>query len=912
VLFSRLGPPALFLLLRRSTPRNKAIPIMRFRSLSPLLPLLTLGVACQSSEPREERETVSIPYSGEAETEGEAFVMHDAAKPEAPAQDGVGTVEASAPSRSQGQQDYDADADQLARRAQQRDALSRNFTEQGQAQLERGDLQGALGSFSQALQWLPSNEDARAGLRTVQGLLGDQFAGAADLFDMAAEREAVRRAQARMAAEQALVEGDNARRQGDLAAALAHYHEAEVILRYHPLVSSGDLNEGRVRASIESTLAEREFVDSERRAREQADARAEVARAEEAQRRYREDTLRSLYTEANAAFQRENYTLSQNLAKQILVADPGNEYAIEMRDLASDARHRKVAGENRRNLHEQWLRTFEDLDSMPVPQTQTIVFDDLKRWNEVRQREPISFSSADAGSQAETQGILAKLDSTIVSVRFGEDGDGAPLADVADYLERATGVNFVISNLVRDEVDEDETSVNLDLPDRSVRKLLDLMAEMSENLRWKVSGGVVKFVTAEELIGGQELRFYDVRDLIQPVRDFPGREINVIPSGGIELPEEDLEEREALVVTGDSLDTLIRDNLHPASWDADPNNTLQVTESGTLVVNQTPEVHAEIEHLLQGLREATGIMVDIQARFLKVEDNFLEDIGVDFRGLGAPGVGTNEFFNDFGDASAQSELGAEIGQGNDLGAFFDDGGNGDVKARLENLYDTDLGDEGVLTNSGGLSFQWTYLQDLELELILRAVSKSERIELVTAPKLLVHNTARANLTVLNQIAYIYDYDVEIAQAASIADPQVEVIEDGVILDVRPVVSADRRYITLEMRPTVAELVRPIPEFTTSLGGGTAVTIQLPELEISRVRTSVPMPDGATVLLGGMKIREERKQQSGIPILNKIPFVSFLFERKGQFVTSRKLLILLKAKIVIPSEHEPTRSVLGAR
>ena len=52
--------------------------------------------------------------------------------------------------------------------------------------------------------------------------------------------------------------------------------------------------------------------------------------------------------------------------------------------------------------------------------------------------------------------------------------------------------------------------------------------------------------------------------------------------------------------------------------------------------------------LLDDLREATGIMVDIQARFLTVEDNFLEDIGVDFRGLGQPGLGTNNFLNDFG------------------------------------------------------------------------------------------------------------------------------------------------------------------------------------------------------------------------------------------------------------------------
>jgi type II secretory pathway component GspD/PulD (secretin) len=304
-------------------------------------------------------------------------------------------------------------------------------------------------------------------------------------------------------------------------------------------------------------------------------------------------------------------------------------------------------------------------------------------------------------------------------------------------------------------------------------------------------------------------------------------------------------------------------------------------------------------------------MVDIQARFITVEDNFLEDIGVDFRGLGAPGLGTNSFFNDFGDSTAQQTLGRELGSDTDLGAFLDENDNGDLRGRSENLFDSFLGDEDVLTGAGGLGVQWTYLSKLQLEMILTATSKSERVELVTAPRVLVFNTARSNLSVVNQVAYVQDFDVEIAQAASIADPIINIVEDGVILDVRPVVSADRRFLTLEVRPTVAQLQRPIRNFTTSLGvSGNSVTIQLPELDISRVRTSIPMPDGGTILLGGMKVHESQDLRSGVPILNKLPIFSFLFQRQGTFITNRKLLILLKASIVIPQEHEPTPSQLG--
>ena len=46
-----------------------------------------------------------------------------------------------------------------------------------------------------------------------------------------------------------------------------------------------------------------------------------------------------------------------------------------------------------------------------------------------------------------------------------------------------------------------------------------------------------------------------------------------------------------------------------------------------MVVNQTPEVHAKILQLLDDLREATGIMVDIQARFLTVACSWLPPRG---------------------------------------------------------------------------------------------------------------------------------------------------------------------------------------------------------------------------------------------------------------------------------------------
>ena len=810
------------------------------------------------------------------------------------------------------QDDVQESRDEVVLRQQTRKALAADFVAQGEAELDRADLSAALASFASAMDVDPSNQEARERLRHVQALMGDSYASAADAFADETERAVVRRAQARLEADANTIEGDRALADADYDTAIDAYRQAEIILSYHPYIATDSLDERIVKGKLQEAIRLRDEarLEDERMAREAAEA--ERRAAEEAERDRREGRIRSFFANANEDFLAERYASAEQWCTQILLEDPSNEEAVLLKETAREARHFQTNERHRRDYREQWLRTMEELGTMDVPQTEALVFDDLDRWAEVLERQPLERAQMNEISLAERAEVIATLESVQTPAPFaGPDGEGSELSDVAAYLQRVTGVNFWISPTVIDELDEDETTIAFDLPRRSVKKILDLISETRESLRWKVEDGVVKFVTIEEMVGGQILKTYSVQDLIHPIRDYPGGDINVDPSGGIIPPDEDFDEREANVITSTLLEDLIINNVAPESWENDPNNSAGITETGTLVVNQTPDVHQMIEDLLADLREATGIMVDIQSRFMKVEDNFLEDIGVDFRGLGQPGPGTNGTgFNDFGDASTQSDLGSGVGQGTDLGAFYDDGEDGDIRARVEALYDTSLGDDSVLQASGGLSFQWAYLNDLELELILRAVSKSERVELVTAPRITVHNTARANLSVLNQVAYVQDFDVEIAQAASIADPIIAVIQDGVILDVRPVVSADRRFITLELRPTIAQLKRPIEEKQTTLGSQATVTIQLPEVEIQRVRTSIPMPDGGTVLLGGMKISEKKDLRSGVPILNKIPILSALFERKGNMVSNRKLLILLRANIVIPDEVEPTASEVG--
>lgn len=864
-----------------------------------LLPfLITASVACQASDPQN---AASDPIASDLSSRAELFT----APLEASATPGVNLALAANVTSTAAQADGDAfSLTQI--RMQKSAALSKQFADLAEEALNRGDLNDAVEQFASAIELDPGNQTAREGFRRALAMQGDPLASADQQFQSDVVKIEVREAMARMRAEDFANSARVALKAGEYDAAVQGFRQAETILKLNPLIASNSLDEQVIRGELEAAINLRTEAEAMKLQREREEAEEQVDRIKTEEANRLENKLREYYQRADRAFRAEKYAEAASFADLILVRDPANRMALELRDIARESGHAKVSTRLRRDYREAWLRTFDELRTMDVPQLDPLVFD-IDRWKDVVDRSPLSELQLEAAADPEKEAVLAKLNQILVPARFDNEGEGVPLANVADFLQQQSDINFQLSTSVKD-LDEEETAVKLQRSEGSVRLVLDLIAETVPEVSWKIEDGVVVFVTEEELTGGQVNATYSVADLVTPIPDYAAPDINVEPSQGLALPEEDIEERESNVIGISQLEELIRNNVATASWENDPANSVRVTERGQMVVSQTPEVQRQIVALLEDLRESTGILVDIQTRFMRVEDNFLEDIGVDFRGLGQPGLGVdNQEFNDFGDGS--TELGEEIGRTNDVGAFFDDGEDGNFRARVEDLYDTQLGTDDFQA-SGGLSFQWAFLNDLQMELILRAVQKSERIETVTAPRITVNNGARANVSVLNQVAYVQDFDVQIAQAASIADPIIKVIQDGVILDVRPVVSADLQFITLELRPTIAVLQRPIFEQPTTLGTQNSVTIQLPEVEIQRVRTSIPIPDGGTVLLGGLKESTKQDIRSGVPLLNKIPLISALFERKGNFISNRKLLILLNAQIEIPYEQAPSDAQLG--
>ena len=68
-------------------------------------------------------------------------------------------------------------------------------------------------------------------------------------------------------------------------------------------------------------------------------------------------------------------------------------------------------------------------------------------------------------------------------------------------------------------------------------------------------------------------------------------------------------------------------------------------------------------------------------------------------------------------------------------------------------------------------------------------------------------------------------------------------------------------------------------------------------------TTVSVPDGGTVLLGGIKRLSEGRNERGIPMLSKIPYVNRLFRNVGIGRVSQSLMMMVTPRIIIQEEEE---------
>ena len=800
----------------------------------------------------------------------------------------------------------------------------------GKEAIQANQAERAIGYFQRALAQDPNNLEAQQQLNVAREMTATQGEGGI-LSRLEANR--------RIARQSADVEYDKsltrsyevlarAEAGADFDAAADAARVARNILETNKgLYSEAEYSERLARVNDQVSLVEsrREQWSQQRVEMQVAEIqqREVVRREQESERRERKVT--DLQDRARVLRSEGKYELALEVVQQILNIDPNDDWAAEQVGVLQQF----VLLQEERTVHQeqrgQEQKQLIDVRRSEIPWYELIKYPE--DWKELsRRREPFGAELASVGSQADRELRQRMKEKLSVNITF----EGTEFGDVIKFLKDTSGANIFVKWTALSVLGiTEQTPVTLDLADITFEKALQVILDYVggvEPLSYMIDEGVITISTRDDLATKTYTDVYDIRDLIVRVPNFTAPRIDLGSAGeengglgafageGESDNQDEGNWRDEIIL---NITSLIQETIDPLSWTPTGEVGSIREMHGQLVVTQTSENHQALMNLIRKLREARALQVSIEARFITVNTGFLNSIGLDldfFFNLGSR-LGSQSVVDPFTGAVVPT-TGGQSGWGSNqpgtdrftpMAVRQNSFGFGNMVGVQSPVGASSIG--GQVDNSA-MSVAGTFLDDIQVDFLIQATQAHSSTRSLTAPRLTLFNGQRAYVLVATQQAYVGDLEPVVADNVAIFNPVPNRIASGAVLDVEATISADRRYVTLTVRPTVSNVVafREFAINTTSDAGDGDVIIaqgrfELPTVSVQRLETTVSVPDGGTLLLGGQKLTGEIEREMGVPLLNKIPIINRAFSNRGTVRDEQTLLILIKPKIIIQREEE---------
>ncbi|MCZ6793370.1 MAG: hypothetical protein O7J95_07135 [Planctomycetota bacterium] len=736
-------------------------------------------------------------------------------------------------------------------------------------------------------------------LAEVRQMLGDSRGEIANVSRDFFEQEKLKRELTRAEIRRAIARGIRYESEDEYDLALESYRRAKTMIRYEPFDLALDEEMREVELRIpEAEKGKARKDEEDRRERErmaqeslQADSHRSMA--------YVKNQIRQLYRRADTAKENKRFELAAQHYQQILQLNPRDERASRWLAVVKQQNRLQTLDDlMRRSVENYELAVLGVLESSVIYQ-KIFRYPEQEEWIRI---SPKVISIEERVAQAQTEeekDIRRRLG---LAYTFGVPEETS-LQDVLAELQSLSGINFFIRP-GEDGTDPGESAVQLDqLEGLPLRNILNLvLRQVGEDVRYIIKEGTVIIGPRGDLQETKYFYTYEISDLIRARPDFPAPDIGLdelagTDSGGgaeIDLGFDEDEELSGAVLPAEDLLRIIAKALG-GEEDVEEPEGIRIF-GGKLSARVTLEDHLKLAKILERFRRSAGMMVTVESRFLDIQDNFLEEIGINFGGT------TSNLPNTIPDADG---TGTALAPGYE---FIDARGEFNLRAASIGMLSNPLGSQVNpfnLSSSGGGAYQLNVLdaERFQLEAILTGVAKTQEIRRLNSPRITAFNTQVAHTLVVQQAAYIQDLEVNQTGVIPVINPVIGVLNTGSILELRPTISYDRKYVVLEIQPTLAEEIGRDVAVLNLSGSFTVVPVQLPILSVTKIKTTVTVPDGGTVLVGGLKREITTKSSIGMPFFRHIPLVNLLLGRKGASTLRSNLFVLINAQITIVHEEE---------
>jgi general secretion pathway protein D len=276
----------------------------------------------------------------------------------------------------------------------------------------------------------------------------------------------------------------------------------------------------------------------------------------------------------------------------------------------------------------------------------------------------------------------------------------------------------------------------------------------------------------------------------------------------------------------------------------EPPVTLTVDKgTNTLIAVGEPRVLEQIEKLLLNL-DVRQPQVMLEVLLVTLNDGQTMDLGVELEKLEVSGSTLIRLSSLFGLGSRGS------------------GGDRDGPANA-------AGFTGVVLNPGDFS------------VVLRALETLNRGRSVSMPKLLVGNNEQATLDSVVQQPFASVNASNTVSTTSFGGTQ----DAGTVVTIQPQI-AEGDHLLLQYSVSLSSF----------LGPASSATLPPPRQQ-NRVQSVATIPDGFTVVVGGLEIENKSNAVSQIPLLGSIPVLGEAFKSRNNADSHSKFYVFIRANIL---------------
>jgi general secretion pathway protein D len=172
-----------------------------------------------------------------------------------------------------------------------------------------------------------------------------------------------------------------------------------------------------------------------------------------------------------------------------------------------------------------------------------------------------------------------------------------------------------------------------------------------------------------------------------------------------------------------------------------------------------------------------------------------------------------------------------------------------------------------------------------VQVVLNALASITKVDVVSAPELLVLNNQTAQLQVGASVPVPVQQAQSVVTAGAPLVNTISYLDTGVILSVTPRANANGE-VTLDIEQDVSDAEAT----TTGVSGA-------PTINQRRIKSSVNVQSGQSIALGGLISTNRNFNRSGIPVLENIPVVGALFRNDTDTKTRTELLVLIEPRVI---------------